>query len=127
MSNNIAPSNMPYPRTVGSIVTWAIVRAAIVIILSLVLYEYVKWIEYGVWWMVTFAALFAVVLYPAQIQYRLFKESTKNIVSGTLCSTCKYFEPTAIMCTMFDEHVSETYIPCEGVNWEPLSAEGKEE
>ena len=107
----------------GSIVTWAIIRAAIVIVISFVLLEYVPWIEYGVRWMISMAALFAVVLYPAQIQYRLYKEGTKNIVAHSLCSSCKHFEETAVMCLVLDEHVTESYLPCEGLRWEPVSAE----
>lgn len=116
-----------YPHTMGSIIFWAIIRAAIVIVISLWLYEYAKWIEYGVWWMITLGAIGIVVGYPAQIQYRMYKERTRNVLSGTLCSTCKYFEPIAVLCSRYDEHVSESYIPCEGMDWEPPSSDERSE
>jgi hypothetical protein len=110
-----------YSNTVGSIVGWAIFRAAVFIAVSLFLFDYLRWSNYGLWWMLTFALLYPIVFHPAQVQYRLYKEETRNVVSGTLCSSCKYFEPTGVLCSKLDEHVTEDYIPCEGEQWEPKS------
>ncbi len=112
-----------YRNTIGSIVSWAILRTAILIVLSLLAYEYVGWVDYGLWWSVTAIAFYAVVLHPMQIQYRLFKEETRRVMDGTLCSTCKYFEETGVLCSRLDEHVTEDVIPCEGELWEPKSVE----
>lgn len=108
-----------YRYTVGSIVTWAIFRAAAVIGIMLLVSEYVRWLDYGTWWGATLLLFYAVVLHPMQIQYRIYKDETKNVMEGTLCSTCRYFEPTGVMCSKLDEHVSEDHIPCDGELWEP--------
>jgi len=108
-----------YRYTIGSIVSWAIFRAAAVIGIMLLVSEYVRWLDYGTWWGATLLLIYAVVLHPMQIQYRIYKDETKNVMEGTLCSTCRYFEPTGVMCSKLDEHVSEDHIPCEGELWEP--------
>ena len=109
----------PYRNTVGSIVTWGILRAALVIAGALILYEYVPWTDYALWWGVTFISFYAIVIHPIQVQYRLFREETKRVLSGTLCASCKYFEETGVLCSKLDEHVTEQYIPCGGQLWEP--------
>lgn len=108
-----------YRNTVGSIVSWALFRAAIVIGIALLLVEYVRWIDYSTWVILTLIMVYAVVIHPLQVQYRIYREETARVMEGTLCSTCKYFEPTGVMCAKLDEHVSEDYIPCGGELWEP--------
>jgi hypothetical protein len=117
------PPRKEYQNTIGSIVGWAILRAAVYIGISLILFDYLRWSNYALWWMITFALFYPVVIHPAQVQYRLYKEETQNVVTGTLCSSCKYFEPTGIMCSKLDEHVTEEYIPCDGELWEPRAFE----
>ena len=120
------PNRVSYPHTLGSIIFWALIRGALLMVVSLWLHDYARWIDYGVWWMVTVGAIGVVVGYPAQLQYRAYVERSKRVISGTLCSTCKHFEPGAVMCSILDEHVSENVIPCEGLQWEPMPAEGSE-
>ncbi len=109
-----------FPNTLGSIVTWALFRAVAVVLVAWMVNEYFSMIDYTVWWAVTIMALYGFVIHPAQVQYRLFKENTREIVEDTLCASCRHFDPSAIMCTALDEHVSENHIPCEGNMWEPL-------
>lgn len=111
-----------YRNTIGSIVTWGIIRAAIVMLLSWFVGDMVGWLDYGTWWMLTVLIFYAAVLHPMQVQYRLYKEETAQVMDGTLCSTCRYFEPTGVLCSKLDEHVSEHDIPCEGELWEPTSS-----
>jgi membrane protein YdbS with pleckstrin-like domain len=108
-----------YRNTIGSIVSWAIFRAAGVIIAAYIISEYVRWLDYSTWWVLTLVVLYAVVLHPMQIQYRIYKEETARVMDGTLCSTCRHFEPTGVLCSKLDEHVTEDSIPCEGQLWEP--------
>ena len=108
-----------YQNTIGSIVSWAIIRSAIVLFAAWLIGEYVHWLDYSTWWLMTILIFYAAVLHPMQIQYRLFREQTKNIMEGTLCSSCRYFEPSGVLCSKLDEHVSEENIPCEGELWEP--------
>ena len=108
-----------YTNTIGSIVSWAILRAAGVIIVAYIVSEYVMWLDYSTWWILTLALFYGIVLWPMQVQYRIYREETARVMDGTLCSTCKYFEPTGVLCSKLDEHVSEHHIPCEGELWEP--------
>jgi len=108
-----------YRHTIGSIVAWAIFRLALVMIGALLLYEYVRWIDYSLWWAVTAISLYAFVGHPIQIQYRIYKEETRRVVTETLCASCRFFEVTGVLCSKLDEHVSEDSIPCEGELWEP--------
>jgi membrane protein YdbS with pleckstrin-like domain len=108
-----------YTNTIGSIVSWAIFRAAGVIVAAYIVSEYVSWLDYSTWWLLTLVMFYAVVLHPMQIQYRIYREETAKVMDGTLCSTCRHFEPTGVLCAKLDEHVSEDNIPCEGELWEP--------
>ena len=119
---NARSPRAPYRNTVGSIVTWAIFRTALVLAGALLLYEYVRWIDYSMWWMITAISFYAFVVHPITIQYRLYKEETSRVLTGTLCSSCKYFEETGVLCSKLDEHVTEEYIPCNGELWEPRSS-----
>jgi len=88
--------------------------------------EYVPWMEYGVWWTITIISIYAIVIHPMQVQYQIYKHETEKVMSGTLCSTCKFFEPTGVLCAKLDVHVSEDDIPCEGELWEPRSVDDDE-
>ncbi|MCB2205704.1 hypothetical protein KQI65_13245 [bacterium] len=117
MDNN---TSRPYTNTIGSIVSWAIFRAAIVIVVSYFIIENVHWLRLESWWWIVIVfLLYAVVLHPMQVQYRIYREETASVMEGTLCSTCRYFEPTGVLCSKLDEHVSADHIPCEGELWEP--------
>jgi len=109
----------PYTNTIGSIVSWAIFRVAAVIIVAYIISEYVTWLDYSTWWIITLALFYGIVLWPMQVQYRIYREETARVMDGTLCSTCRYFESTGVLCSKLDEHVTEESIPCEGELWEP--------
>jgi hypothetical protein len=120
--DGMPPQREPrYRNTIGSIVSWAIIRAAIVIAIAWALYEFMSWKDYGIWWMVTAMAMYAIVVHPITVQYRLYREETRAVIDGTLCSSCRYFEETGVLCTKLDRHVSADVIPCEGELWEPRS------
>lgn len=104
----------------GSIVFWGIIRTAILIPVLWFLYGIM---DYRYWWMFGLLAIYGVILHPAMIQYRMFLEENKQILTNTLCSTCKNFDKTAVLCLMHDQHPTEDEIPCGGVDWEPESFE----
>jgi hypothetical protein len=117
------PDNRPmYRNTVGSIVSWTLLRAVIYVLAAIFAFDYFRWVDYSLWWTVCVALFYAFVIYPMQVQYNHFRDETKSIVSGTLCSTCRHFEQTGILCLKLDEHVTDTYIPCDGQLWEPASS-----
>jgi hypothetical protein len=100
----------------GGIIYWTIIRIAILIPLLWIAMDY---IEYKYWWMVVTMSIYGFIMHPAFIQYKLFREKNEEVITNTLCSSCKHFDETAVLCLKFDEHPTEDEIPCEGSAWEP--------
>lgn len=106
----------------GAIIYWGLIRIAIIIPVIWILNSY---LDYSLWWSVSFLLIYGVVLHPAIIQYNLFREYNKDIIESTLCSSCKYFDETAVLCLKLDEHPTREYLPCDGLSWEPINVEDK--
>jgi len=100
----------------GAIVFWTIIRVAILIP---TLWFLVELIDYKFWWTLVIISVYGVVIHPAVIQYKLFIEKNKEILYNTLCSNCKHFEKTAVLCAKHDKHPTVNFLPCDGVDWEP--------
>jgi len=100
----------------GGIIFWAIVRTALLIPALWVMQNYM---EYKYWWWFGLMAIYGIIVHPAMIQYRLFKEESKEVVNNTLCSSCKHFNETAVICLLHDKHPTVDYLPCDGLEWEP--------
>lgn len=101
----------------GKIVFWSLIRIAALIP---VLWIAIDWIDYKFWWILSAMAVYGVVFHPAIIQYRIFKEENREVLEDTICSRCKHFDQSAVLCLKYDEHPKEDYIPCNGIDWEPL-------
>jgi hypothetical protein len=99
----------------GGIVFWGIIRTAILIP---VLWILQGMMEYKYWWWFGILSVYGVIIHPAMIQYRLFVDENKEIINNTLCSSCKHFDKTAVLCTKFDKHPTLRNLPCEGMDWE---------
>lgn len=102
----------------GGIIFWGIIRTAILIPTLWLLQGY---IDYRYWWWVGIFSIYGVIIHPAVIQYRFFVEKNKEVVNNTLCSTCKHFDKTAILCLIHDKHPTLEVLPCEGKEWEPIN------
>jgi len=100
----------------GGIIYWAIIRIAILLPLLWIATDY---IEFNYWWMVVSMSIYGFILNPAFIQYKMFREKNEEVITNSLCSSCKHFDETAVLCLKFDEHPTEDEIPCEGSAWEP--------
>ncbi|MCU7496675.1 MAG: hypothetical protein HF314_15055 [Ignavibacteria bacterium] len=108
----------------GAIVYWAIIRT---IILIPVIWVLRSWVDYQFWWAMSFTLIYGVIIHPAVIQFKIFEETNKDIIESTLCSSCKYFDKTAVLCTKFDQHPTLENLPCEGMDWEPQVSEYNDE
>lgn len=73
-----------------------------------------------------FLSIYGVIIHPAVIQYRLFMEENKDIIKNTLCSSCKHFDETAVLCLKYDQHPTLKNLPCEGADWEPIETSKQE-
>lgn len=100
----------------GEIVLWTLVRLVVSIPIIWVLKDY---INTQLWWTISFIIIFVFVFYPTFSKYKQFQEKNKSILEDTICSACKHFDETAILCTKLDKHPTENYIPCDGLEWEP--------
>lgn len=100
----------------GEVVFWTIIRTAILLPVLWIVYGI---IDYQLWWIVSLTSVYGVIIHPAIIHYRLFEEKNKDIIESTLCSSCRYFDVTAVLCTKYDEHPDMNYLPCGGLDWEP--------
>lgn len=67
-------------------------------------------------------SVYAVIIYPITIQYRIFYDENKEIIEQTLCTSCKHFDKTAVLCMKLDQHPTLKVLPCEGLEWEPIGS-----
>jgi len=111
--------------TVGTIVYGTILRISAIIVLTWIINEYYGRTETV--WTISMLLLWGIGVYPAFQSYKKFLKNVSIIKSNTLCGSCKHFNETNQLCSILDEHVSETYVPCEGLSWEPHSYGSRDE
>lgn len=102
----------------GEIIFWTLIRTAISIPAVWILRGY---IDFQLWLIVVLFVLYGVIIHPAVVSYRRFEEKSKSIIENTLCSNCKHFDRSAVLCVKYDRYPTVNYIPCEGLDWEPKS------
>lgn len=73
----------------------------------------------NIFWIVSILAIFFFVFHPTFLAYKKFVDDNKNVITNSLCSTCKHFNESAVLCTKYDKHPTDNFIPCEGTDWEP--------
>jgi hypothetical protein len=100
----------------GEIVYWTILRTAVTIAIVWVLKTE---IDEQLWYIITIALTYGLVIHPAVGGYRKFEQKNKNVIDSTICASCKHYDSSAVLCIKHDKHPSENYIPCDGIHWEP--------
>ena len=108
----------------GHIIFWAIIRTAVLIP---VLWFLMGLIEYKYWWWLVILSVYGIIIHPMAIQFKIFYEENKEIIEQTLCTSCKHFDSTAVLCMKHDEHPTLKTLPCEGLDWEPKGKENERE
>lgn len=112
-----APSTDGSPvRTTGSVVFGALMRGILVIVVGFYLWNTTQPETAS---FISFVLLWGYVVYPAYRQYVLFHEHVDTLTEETLCGSCRHFDRTSQRCAVYDEHITDSYVPCEGVDWEP--------
>ncbi len=106
----------------GDIVFWTLIRLAVSIPLVWVLKDY---LNYSLWWTSIVFILYGFVIHPAIRSYKRFEEKNKSIFESSLCSSCKHFDKSAVLCIKYDKHPTNDYVPCEGKDWEPKNFESE--
>ncbi len=104
--------------TVGSIVWGILLRSIVLVLLVTLALESLALRQY--WWMMLFIIWFAAA-YPGWIQYKKYQERMDDFKESTLCGSCAHFDSGSQLCRLHDEHVSSDYIPCDGLDWEPVN------
>jgi hypothetical protein len=102
--------------TTGSIVAAALMRVAVIAVVTMTLRPYMS--STTTWW-VAMLGLWGLGLYPAWLQYDKHHERVERVTEGTLCGSCRHFNGTNQLCMILDEHVVSDEPPCEGEGWEP--------
>lgn len=112
------PPGSPAPYyTTGSIVLAALVRVSL-IGLGLMTWYGVREETPNYWVAVTL--IWFVGAWPAYLQYQKFNDYVDKLQATTLCGACRHFSRTNQLCTVLDEHVTDSHVPCEGELWEPV-------
>lgn len=106
--------------TTGSIVWGVLLRSAIIIFLSFIIMGLIDNRKY--WW-ITLLLLWLFAAYPGWKQFQFYKKHLEDVAESTLCGNCVHFDETSQLCKLYDEHISEDYIPCGGIDWEPKTFE----
>ena len=107
----------------GGIIFWGIIRTAVLIPVLWMIYGMM---EYKYWWWFGILTVYGVIIHPAMIQYRMFLHDNEEIINNTLCSSCKNFDGTAVLCKKYDQHPTLQNLPCEGLDWEPVGIKNEE-
>jgi glucan phosphoethanolaminetransferase (alkaline phosphatase superfamily) len=100
----------------GEIIFWTIIRTALLIV--------ILWVSKDVWgekyfWIIVTLSFYLFVISPVIVFYRKFIEKNKEVLESSLCSSCKHFDESAVLCLKYDKHPTKNFIPCEGSSWEP--------
>jgi glucan phosphoethanolaminetransferase (alkaline phosphatase superfamily) len=100
----------------GEIIFWTIIRTALLIV--------ILWVSKDVWgekyfWIIVTLSFYLFVISPVIVFYRKFIEKNKEVLESSLCSSCKHFDESAVLCMKYDKHPTKNFIPCEGSSWEP--------
>lgn len=100
----------------GEIVFWTIIRTGFLIV--------ILWFSKDIWgdkyfWLIVAISFYLFVISPVITFYRKFIEKNFDVLESSLCSSCKHFDKSAVLCMKYDKHPTKDFIPCDGVSWEP--------
>jgi len=101
----------------GEIVYKTLIRFVLIL---LTLWFFKNLFDEKFFWIVSILAIYLFVFHPAFLSYKIFVDENKNVITNSLCSTCKHFNESAVLCTKYDKHPTDNFIPCEGTDWESI-------
>lgn len=100
----------------GEIIYKTMIRLGSTIIILWLIKDY---FDFSYYMVLSLLSLYFFVFHQSFLSYKKFEQTNRGIISNTLCSSCKQFDESAILCMKYDKHPSENFIPCEGLDWEP--------
>lgn len=112
----IEDENDGTPKYTSGSIAWGIMlRTVLIVLIAVVSIEVFDW---GRGSSVFAIMIWIVAVYPGFQQYQQYFKKIDKISENTMCGTCKHFEGSGQLCKIYDEHVREDYMPCEGESWE---------
>ena len=69
-------------------------------------------------WIISLLGIYFFVINYSILSYQKFTEINNDIINNTLCSSCKHFDGSAVLCMKYDKHPTKELIPCKGNDWE---------
>lgn len=106
--------------TTGAIIWGSLLRTFLIIVISFFIVR--KYMLYEHIYVLIFVLWFFVAL-PAYKAYQSFNKEMDEFSESTLCGSCRYFEKSAQLCKIYDQHPTKDFVPCEGSSWELKSYE----
>lgn len=100
----------------GEIINKTIVRLFLTI---LILWFGRDYFEIHFFWIISVLSIIFFVIYPAYSAYEDFTSNNNSVINNSLCTSCKHFDKSAVLCIKYDKHPTNDFIPCEGTSWEP--------
>ena len=101
----------------GKIVVEALLRLLIIIVV--VFFIRTAMPDDKFWLILTLFAVSAGVILPIWNSYKKFIAENKEVLENSLCSRCRHFDRSAVLCTKYEEHPRTDYLPCGGKDFEP--------
>ncbi|GAB1350690.1 hypothetical protein MASR1M107_29050 [Ignavibacteriales bacterium] len=100
----------------GKIVTETLFRIVIVIIAVYLIRT--AFPDDKFWLILAITAVVGGVVLPAYNSYINFYKSNKEIIENSICSKCRHFDETAVLCKKYESHPKPDFIPCDGKEFE---------
>ncbi|MBK7868131.1 MAG: hypothetical protein IPJ75_14765 [Ignavibacteriales bacterium] len=94
----------------GKLVIESLVRLVVVLVVVFLIRTALP--DDKFWLILTIAAILAGVVLPAYTGYKKFYAQNREIIENSICSKCRHFDESAVLCTKYESHPKPGYIPC---------------
>jgi hypothetical protein len=74
--------------------------------------------DYKLWWIILIAVAFGFIVMPAVRQFEDFNLKNSEVLEKSICSSCRHFDKSSVLCMKYDKQLKPGFIPCEGNSWE---------
>ncbi len=96
----------------GKIVIETLIRLAVVLIA--VFFIRTAMPDDKFWLILTLFAVTGGVILPAFYSYKSFYQENKEVIENSVCSRCRHFDRSAVLCKKYEAHPKKDFIPCGG-------------
>jgi len=100
----------------GKIVTETLLR--LIVVLTAVYFIRTAFPDDKFWLILAITAVIGGVVLPAYNSYTSFYKSNREIIENSICSKCRHFDESAVLCKKYESHPRPDFIPCDGKEFE---------